>query len=302
VLLATRNGAATLPHLLECYCRLRTPPGGWKVVVVDNGSTDQTAAIVRSYQHRLPLTCLHESRPGKNMALNTGLESTTGDLVVLTDDDALPHVDWLLEMREAADGHKDYAVFGGVILPKWEVAPDPWITDWVPLGPAFSVSDASVPEGPTTAHNVFGPNMAVRAEIFTRGYRFDTEIGPRGANYPMGSETEFVRGVLRDGAKAWYCRRATVEHFIPRSHMSRSWILGRAVRFGRGQYRLGAREREKMVPSWAGVPRFIFRQLLQQFMSMLLALMSGNRERLFRARWQFNYLWGQMIEARAPRT
>ncbi|MGH9201972.1 MAG: glycosyltransferase, partial [Vicinamibacterales bacterium] len=114
----------------------------------------------------IPLTRLFESRPGKNAALNAGLGSVTGDLVVLTDDDAFPKAEWLREMRAAADAHPDYAVFGGAIVPGWEAAPDSWISAWVPLGVVFSASDPSVPEGPTGAHNVFGPNMAIRAKVF----------------------------------------------------------------------------------------------------------------------------------------
>jgi glycosyltransferase involved in cell wall biosynthesis len=301
VLFATRNGAKTLPQVLECYCRLDAPLGGWNLVIVDNGSTDGTRGIIHSYQRRLPLTCLFESRPGKNAALNAGLQGIAGDLVVLTDDDAFPHVNWLKEMRAVADAHPDYAVFGGTILARWEVPPAFWISAWAPVGAAFAVSDPSVPEGPATAHQVFGPNMAVRAEIFARGFRFDTEIGPRGKRYPMGSETEFVRRLLREGFMAWRCRRSIVEHFIPRSRMRMSWILGRAVRFGRGQYRLDASERELTIPCWAGVPRYIFREMLEQQLRMAVGLLSADWERLFHARWQFNHLWGQAIEARAMR-
>jgi L-malate glycosyltransferase len=301
VLFVTRNGARTLRGVLDSYGRLVAPAGGWNLVIVDNGSTDETSGIIHSYLHRLPLTCLFEPRLGKNAGLNTGLGSINGDLVLLTDDDAFPHANWLQEMRAAADAHPDFAVFGGTVVPRWEAPPDSWISAWVPLGAAFAASDPSIPEGPTTAHNVFGPNMAVRAEVFARGYRFDAAIGPRGASYPMGSETEFVRRLLGDGFMAWRCRGPVVDHFIPRSHMRMSWILGRAVRFGRGQYRLAARTRDAGFPCWAGVPRYIFREMLVQQIRMARALVSADRERVFRARWQCNYLWGQVIEARAMR-
>jgi glycosyltransferase involved in cell wall biosynthesis len=299
VLLATRNGVRTLPEVLQQYCRLETPRGGWKLVVIDNGSTDETRTVIHSYQQRLPLTYLFESQPGKNAALNGSLGSIAGDLIVLTDDDVFPRVSWMLEMRAAADAHPHYAVFGGTIVPRWEIPPESWITSWVPLAPTFSVSDPSTPEGPTDAHTVFGPNMAIRASVFARGYRFDPQIGPRGSSYAMGSETEFVRRLLREGFTAWHCRRSVVEHFIPRSHMRTSWILARAVRFGRGQYRLGVRDQRPAFPSCARVPRYLFGEMLVQQGRMVSALVSSDEEKLFRARWQFNYLWGQMSEARA---
>jgi glycosyltransferase involved in cell wall biosynthesis len=299
VLLATRNGAKTLPDVLECYCGVQAPPGGWKIVIVDNGSTDRTRSIIQSYLDRLPLTYLFEARLGKNVALNAGLANIAGDLVVFTDDDTFPSQDWLVHMRAAADVHSDYDIFGGAIVPRWQRPPESLMLAWVPLDAVFSVTDPTIPEGPNTGTNVFGPNMAVRNDLFARGYRFDPQIGPRGSNYPMGSETDFVYRLVKLGFKAWYCPHVVVEHFIPQSHMRSSWVLRRAVRFGRGQYRLVAQDKRRTYPSWFGVPRYIVRELIMQQASVLTALIGFNRKKLFEARWRFNYLWGKAIEARA---
>src|SRR5215471_5623735 len=99
VLIATRNGAHTLPRCLAALGQLIAPVGGWKLIVVDNGSTDATREIVESFADRLPLTYLLEPRPGKNAALNAGLDHVEGDLVVFTDDDVLARPDWLVELR-----------------------------------------------------------------------------------------------------------------------------------------------------------------------------------------------------------
>ena len=93
VFLATRNGSRTLPGVLESFTRLRVPPSGWKLVVVDNGSTDQTCEIVASFRASLPVTYVFEGRMGKNVALNTGLTHLEGDLAVFTDDDVFPNPD-----------------------------------------------------------------------------------------------------------------------------------------------------------------------------------------------------------------
>ena len=138
VLMATHNGAQTLTEVLDAYCKLESPKGGWKLILVDNGSTDSTPEIVSSFGRRLPLTCISEPMRGKNIALNTGLRSVTGDLVVLTDDDVLPHSDWLRQMRIATDRHPSFFIFGGAILPKWQAPPEPWLLAWVDLGTTFS--------------------------------------------------------------------------------------------------------------------------------------------------------------------
>ena len=81
--------------------------------------------------------------------------------------------------------------------------------------------------------------MAVRAEFFDRGERFATSIGPtRSRWYPMGSETEFVLRLQRQGVKACHVPKAVVCHCVPREHLRPLWLLGRAVRAGRGNRRL----------------------------------------------------------------
>ena len=64
-----------------------------------------------------------------------------------------------------------------------------WLLTWVPKGPTFTLVNP-LTEGPINPRLAYGPNMAIRAEIFHSGYRFDEAIGPKGANYAMGSEGE----------------------------------------------------------------------------------------------------------------
>jgi hypothetical protein len=80
VLITTYNGAPTLPEVLAAYGRLVPPVGGWKLIVVDNGSTDATPEILESFRARLPLQVLHQVQRGQNAARNTGLPHLDGDL------------------------------------------------------------------------------------------------------------------------------------------------------------------------------------------------------------------------------
>ena len=297
VVFATRNGMRTLSAVLGAYCQLEIPTGGWKLIVVDNASTDRSREITTAFQDRLPLAYLYEEKLGKNVALNTALAHVEGDLVVLTDDDVFPRPDWLVRMRIAADTLPAYSVFGGVVLPRWEVTPPDWVLEWVPPGPVFTLTPPSLDEGAMNPRLVFGPNMAVRTEVFNRGFRFDAAIGPQGANYAMGSETEFVIRLAQHGYSAWHVRDAVVEHFIRDFQMHRSWILRRALRFGRGQYRLTHTDQRPGTPTWIGIPRHLFKEMLLQGALVLKGLLFFHAETVFRARWKFNFLRGQAIEA-----
>jgi glycosyltransferase involved in cell wall biosynthesis len=263
--------------------------------VIDNGSSDESRHILDTYASRLPLTSLQEPRLGKNVALNAGLKHVAGDLAVFTDDDVYPFPDWLVSLRRAADAHPAYTIFGGTVLPRWESPPPAWVLDWVPVAPTFTLT-GELPDGPTTAHTVFGPNMAVRQSVFAAGARFDQGIGPRGVSYAMGSETELVRRLMADGHQSWHVAAARVEHFIRAEQLELVWILRRAVSFGRGQYRM---DPDRSAPRWAGVPRWLVGELGRQGLALAGRTVAGDAKGAFRARWELAFRWGQLLEARA---
>jgi glycosyltransferase involved in cell wall biosynthesis len=294
VLLATLDRARLLREVLEAFCQLQVPASGWKLVVVDNGSTDGTREVLGSFANRLPLRAVSETRPGKNHALNAGLPMAEGDLTVLTDDDVFPRVDWLVQLRKAADAHPEYSMFGGAIVPRWEVPPPPWI-EWLDLGPIFTLTPEGLKEGelsPTQVTLIQGPNMAVRTRIFQMGTRFDPSIGPRGTSYPMGSETDLLLRLRREGHRGWHVQGAVVEHFIRQEQIDKDWILRRAVRYGRGWCRMALK-----TPLWMGIPRHLFHDVPREAAFIAAAWALRKHRALLRARWRFNYMRGEAIEA-----
>jgi glycosyltransferase involved in cell wall biosynthesis len=298
VLMATYNGVRTLPTVLDAYRALEPPPGGWKLVIVDNGSTDSTQEVIASFAEKLPLTYVFEPQKGKNAALNTGLSHIEGDLIVLTDDDAVPRPDWLVQLRIAADSQPSFSIFAGVVLPRWEVNPEPWIPSWVPLDVTYALTDPAWPEGPITPRQVYEPNSAYRAHIFRSGHKFDPAIGPKGSNYPMGSGSEFHVRLLKAGFTAWHCKSAVVEHMVRKSQMEKRWVLGRAFRYGRGQFRQEIKDTLQSPRLIFGIPGFILREVLTQALRVARAKLRGDEGKLFTERWNLNFQIGQAYEAR----
>lgn len=292
VLMATRNRAQILRYVLEGYCDIEPPTSGWKLVIIDNGSSDNTHEIITSYASRLPLYLFTEAKVGKNNALNTGLGMVEGELTVLTDDDVFPYASWLPMLQQAANAYQEYSIFGGVVLPRWEVPPPPWIKWIEDIGPIYSISNPLLKEGPIPPFLVFGPNMAVRTNVFQSGIRFNPNIGPCGVDYPMGSETELVTRLGRQGHKAWYVKGAVVEHFIRQEQLDRSWVLNRAFRWGRGRYRMS--QNAKL---WMGLPRHLFRDIPKEALIIAAAWASFQKRNLFLSRWRFNILLGIATEA-----
>jgi hypothetical protein len=235
VMFASRNGAAVLPRTLDSLAAARAPEGGWKLIAVDNASTDNSGELMRAYCDRLPLTVLEEPAAGKNRALNRALEEAEGDLYVFCDDDVVVAEDWLVKWREAADAHPECDLFGGATLPLWPWDPPQWVLDEVDHGVVFGTNER-MREGACDAIAMFGTNMAIRARVFAQGVRFNADIGPDNSRaYPMGSETELARRLAALGYGAWFAEGARVGHIIRPQQMERPSMLMRAYRWGRGQ-------------------------------------------------------------------
>jgi glycosyltransferase involved in cell wall biosynthesis len=280
VCLATHNRAAALPRVLAAFAALTRPPGGWAMIVVDNGSTDATAAVLQDHADRLPLTILSCPTPGKNRALNMALPLLRGSLAVFTDDDVLPDPDWLVQLHAAAEAHPEASLFGGTVLPDWPRPPPPWLSE---QAVEFSVlySQQRRPSGPCGFADIFGPNMAVRPAVFADGTRFAEHVGPDGSKplYAMGSETELLRRLEAAGHRGWFEASARVGHIIRPEQMEEGWILDRAYRYGVGEGR-----------HYAGAPsaRQVLRRVVYRVAARGMAVLPPSARRLrirYRDRW-----------------
>jgi GT2 family glycosyltransferase len=89
VVVCSYNGQRTIRDCLEGLLELDYPD--FEVVVVDDGSTDDTAAFARQYGFA-PITTAHR---GLGNARNVGIEAATGEIVAFVDDDARPDPHWL---------------------------------------------------------------------------------------------------------------------------------------------------------------------------------------------------------------
>ncbi len=235
IVLSTFNGAACLQEVLDGYLTCNRPSTAWELIIVNNGSTDNTEDIIRHFAGKLPLTLLRHDVPGKNGSLNYALSIAKGDLIVLTDDDAIPDIDFILAWEGILSEAENYDIFGGKILPRFPGPIPEFLEKNRQHFPAlFAAIDLQ--HGPVDKHSIFGPNMAVRRRVFDGGLMFDEAIGPNSSQhyYMMGSESEFCDRADREGLKFWFNSKAIVTHIIRPHQMSREFVKARAFRHGCG--------------------------------------------------------------------
>lgn len=98
IIIPAYNAAQTLPACLAALQRQTQPPD--EIIVVDDGSQDQTAQVARAYGVQL----LEQPHQGPAAARNLGIRQARGDIVLLTDADCEPEPTWVAEMmRPFAD-------------------------------------------------------------------------------------------------------------------------------------------------------------------------------------------------------
>lgn len=299
---ASFNGTDTLPLMLEALTRVRSPSGGWRLVAVDNASTDETYELLLSYRGRLPITVLQQPEKGKSKALNLALEYAEGDLLVFTDDDVVPEADWLVAWRNYADQHPEYGIFGGTIRPFWLQTPPAWILSAIPLGIAYAQTHKSLTAGKVDPLYIAGPNMAVRIEAVRSGLRFDMDKGPSGTSYAMGEDTAFAYAAQVFGYPAAHCPDAVIQHIVHPAQYDKSWLLRRAYRYGQSRAaETILAERELHGSKLMHMPRWMLREYLKQQFLSVAGWLSGNTASHMAAAWEARYLAGYLSEYRRQR-
>ena len=278
VIIATYNRSRTLGRTLAALAELDTLGLAWEVVVADNNSRDDTPAVCRRWQGRLPLTYVFEGRQGKNAAYNTALAAASGELIVTTDDDITPCRNWLKALREAARRWSDHDVFCGPVI--------------TPIPSAFAGTlEGAVPTcnfNPPPPQRVLdadlmpiGANLAFRRRCLEAataggGTLFDPAIGPCGAGRISGSESVALQALMQAGRRIVYVPEASVLHETPAGFRTVGGLCRRAWAQGRGDvrvHRFGAD-----VPRLMGMPRFVLRTMVEDFLAAMGHLAAGRRK------------------------
>jgi GT2 family glycosyltransferase len=202
VIVCSRNGERTLRDCFEGLSRLEYPD--FEVIVVDDGSSDGTAAIGREYGFRVIST----GGQGLGRARNVGLDAATGEIVAYLDDDAYPDAHWLSYLAAVFLRTPHAGVGGPNIAPSGDGSVAACVAS-APGGPVHVLlSDAE-------AEHVPGCNVAFRKDALQALGGFD----PR---FRVAGDDVDVCWRLREGgstlgfspsAVVWHHRRRSVRAY-----------------------------------------------------------------------------------------
>ena len=152
------NRQRYLPACIEALLAQDEVGGAVEILMVDNRSTDESAAVVRRYPQ---VTLLREDTPGVYAARNAGIRRAQAPIIAFTDADCVTDRNWL---RAVCDGMRDPAVAIQIGHCRYPVEAS------VALAMLAAYENAKaeyvVTQCPPAYQFAYGNNMAVRASVF----------------------------------------------------------------------------------------------------------------------------------------
>lgn len=231
VIICTRNRASALRQTLDGFERIHVPPN-WKaeVLIVDNGSTNETEAVVHSlrFSHMKP-HYVHESKSGLSNARNAGLSLAQGEIILFTDDDVIPAIDWLERLATPLLEQQCDAIVGRVELA--EHLQRAW------MRPVHKLWLAAPLMADKQQLELIGASMGFRRCVFERVPAFDPELGPGALGF--GEESLFSRQLIEAGYRLGQAPDAVaIHHFEPSRLLRSQWLTAAKQRGAATAYRL----------------------------------------------------------------
>ena len=261
VIITTRNRSKYLKEAIESVLAVQSPKFDLEVIVVDDGSTDDTPEVLKQY----PVVQLRTSGVGMANARNTGLRAAKGDFVTLLDDDDIwlpnnvaPHI-------ELFEQHPEY----GAVHAQSQLADHAGVPfgDPIPAGPLPSgwIFDQLLTYWPQVGTIVTRASVAREAGDLDATLTGDTDwdwLLRIARRYPIGRIEQPVllfrqRGIAEE-AQSWrrfpamitiFRRHVKPFGFIKRMRLRpilwrhRGWWAGNFLEYARMNYTKGERKR-----------------------------------------------------------
>jgi GT2 family glycosyltransferase len=229
LIISTRNRSDSLARTLESLRKLRTSQS-WELVIIDNGSSDDTHRIIERFVATFSGTVLLVSEPKRGLANahNAGFRRARSPICVFIDDDCYPSDDYLDAMSLCFAEDPGIGFIGGRILP--------WSEDDCKVAIQKSTNRVRfsaysfIPTGV-----IHGANFACRRTAIDAAGGFDSRFGP-GALFFNAEEVELLARISNAGWAGAYDPRPLVYHHHGRKNGWDEWRVVRSYERGRGGY------------------------------------------------------------------
>lgn len=202
----------------------------YEIIVVDNASTDGTAAVVKARSHHPKVHYVYESTLGLSVARNRGAKEAKGEILAYLDDDAEASEGWLAELLAVFEQNERIAIAGGKVTLIWppNTHPPRWLSADLSSGlGAYDLGDKiTYIQQPSLTPR--GLNYAVRQSFLQSIGGFDPNLGRVGTNLLSNEEQQLTCLALEGNWQVAYVPAALAAHNVAPARMKPGWFLSRS--------------------------------------------------------------------------
>jgi glucosyl-dolichyl phosphate glucuronosyltransferase len=240
VIIPTRNRALYLKRSLISITDQTFPADRYEIIVVDNGSIDDTKEVVDEInsQYAGRIRYVYEPTPGLHNGRHRGAKEANGVILLYGDDDIIASPEWVEEISKSFED-PDVGIAGGKILPEWEEDPPRWVLDFWSHGDLgrhlgyLSLIDLGEEKKVIPPGYTYGCNFAIRKKLLFACGGFHPDGMPQELiRYRGDGETALSSKISNRGYKILYNPKTSVKHIIPKSRMSEDYFCTRVFNQG----------------------------------------------------------------------
>ena len=231
IIIPTYNRANQLFRCLKSLVALDFASDEYEIIVVDNGSTDNTKGVIEGYIKEHPqhiIRYFYDDIPGLLTGRHRGASEAKSKILVFIDDDIHADKDWLSAIVNTFNQHMDINIVGGKCLPLYENEPPQWLNyfwqclpesgEMLPYLSLCNFGDEEKEINPTL---VWGLNFSIRKDSLYELGGFHPDCIYSNLQYLQGDgESGLSLKAIEKGYKALYQPKALVYHEVPTERMT----------------------------------------------------------------------------------
>jgi glycosyltransferase involved in cell wall biosynthesis len=230
ILICSFNGADRLPQTLAHLARQKIKSNvKCEIIVVDNGSTDQTMEVARREwsKYNLPdmgFSVIFEPRPGKINALEAGTNRCKYEYLIICDDDNWLSEDYVQITYEVLESDPYIGAIGGQAFPVIESGTLPEWFDQYKEG--YAVGQQGTVRGDITSRGfLFGAGLGTRTKLYKEVYRNFPSllVGRRGKTLSAGEDSEYCQRLVLRNYTLFYEPKLSLEHYLPKYRLQTTY-------------------------------------------------------------------------------
>jgi glucosyl-dolichyl phosphate glucuronosyltransferase len=223
-LVATYNRAHYLRKALQSLIDQSLPQTRYEIIVVDNGSNDETRDVVAAFESAGNVRYFYEPVTGVSRARNTGWRNAQGEYVAFLDDDGVASRDWLENLLAAfRECRPTPGMVGGRIEGIWEAPKPDWLSDKM-LGTLGIINWGS--ERTVLQDRVWLPlgNMATPASLLERTGGFREDLDRQGTKLRGNGEVYFGIQLKSLGFNLVYDPQVLMYHHVMAAKLTQAYF------------------------------------------------------------------------------